>query len=157
VVLDYHAPGRHLLPDGVVTTVYRNTRQRETREVPGYAAKLVEDRKFYADKSSERLVARVHGGLHTLVPFAVEDGGRMGAHAHSFLRTLAERNVRHGRKSRLSSLDPSGIVVRGDGATQVSLWVKRWQRHISTRMHLSLSRQLIRLFCPQQAKEDFFS
>ncbi len=30
VVLDYHAPGRHLILDGVVTTVYMNTRQRET-------------------------------------------------------------------------------------------------------------------------------
>ena len=37
-----------------------NTKLRETTEVPGYAAKLVEDRKFYADKSSERLVARIH-------------------------------------------------------------------------------------------------
>jgi len=45
VVLDT-APGRHLLLDGVVTTVYRNTRQRETGVIPGYAAKLVEDRKF---------------------------------------------------------------------------------------------------------------
>ena len=100
VVLDYHAPGRHLLVDGVVTTVYRNTRQRETGDIPGYAAKLVEDRKFYADKTSERPVARIHGGLHTLVPFAVEDGGRLGAHAHALLRMLAERAVREGRRSR---------------------------------------------------------
>jgi len=81
VVLDYHAPGKHLMLDGVVTTVYMNTRQKETGEIPGYAAKLVEDMKFYANKTSERLVARIHGGLHTLVPFAVEDGGRLGAHA----------------------------------------------------------------------------
>ena len=46
VVLDFHAPGRHLLLDGVVTTVYKNKKQRETGEIPGYAAKLVEDRKF---------------------------------------------------------------------------------------------------------------
>ena len=52
VVLDAHAPGRHLLVDGVVTTVYRNTKQRETGNIPGYAAKLVEDKKFYADKTS---------------------------------------------------------------------------------------------------------
>jgi hypothetical protein len=81
VVLEYHAPGRHLLLDGVVTTAYRNTRQRETREISGYAAKLVEDKKFYADKISEQHAARIHGGRHTLVPFAVEDGGRLGAHA----------------------------------------------------------------------------
>ena len=113
--------------------------------------------KFYVDNSSERLIARVHGGLHTLVPFVAEDGGRMGAHAQAFLRTLAERAVCQGRKSRPSSLDPSGDVVRGDGATQVSLWVKRWQRQISTWLHISLSRQLLRLFCPHQAEEDFFS
>ena len=112
---------------------------------------------FYVEKSSERPVARIHGGLHTLVPFAVEDGGRLGAHAQAFLRTLAERTIRQGRKSRPSSLDPSGIVVHGAGATHMSLWIKRWQRHISTCLHLSLSRQLLRLFCPQHAEEGFFS
>ena len=88
VVLEYHAPGRHLLLDGVVITAYKDTtRQRETREIPGYATKLVEDRKFYADKVSERLATKIHGGRHTLVPFAVEDGGRLGAHVHAFLRS----------------------------------------------------------------------
>ncbi len=41
VVLDFHAHGRHLLMDGVVTSVYRNTRQRETGDIPGFAAKLL--------------------------------------------------------------------------------------------------------------------
>ena len=98
-MLDYHAPGRHLLLDGVVTTAYKNTRQREAREIPGYAAKLVEDKKFYADKISERPTAKIHGGRHTLVPFAVEDGGKLGAHAQAFLRSLAERAVRQGRRT----------------------------------------------------------
>ena len=65
VALEFYAHGRHLLMDGVVTTVYRNTRLRETTGDPGYAGKLVEDRKFYADKASERHVARIHGGRHT--------------------------------------------------------------------------------------------
>ncbi len=125
VVLDYHAPGRHLLLDRVVTTVHRNTKQRETGEILGYAAKLVEERKLYADNTSERPVARMHGGLHTLVPFAVEDGGRLGAHAQSFLRSLAERAVRASRRSRPPQHDPCGSVVRSDGATHVSLWVQR--------------------------------
>jgi len=99
-VLDFYAHERHLLLNGVVTTVYKNARLRETTEVPGYAAKLVEDRKFYADKVSERHVARIHGGLHTLIPFAVENGGRLGAHAQAFLHMLAERAVRQGRRSR---------------------------------------------------------
>jgi hypothetical protein len=70
-------------------------------------------------------MARIHGGLHTLVPFAVEDGGRLGAHAQAFFRALAERAVRQGRRSRPPMCDPSGAVVRSDGATQVSLWVQR--------------------------------
>jgi hypothetical protein len=71
VALDYYTPGHHLMLDGVVTTAYRNTRHRETGEIPGFAAKLVEDGKFYADKTSERPVVKIHGGKHTLVPFAV--------------------------------------------------------------------------------------
>ncbi len=35
--------------------------------------------------------------------------------------------------------DPSGALARSDGATHVSLWVQRWQRHISSWLHLSLS------------------
>ena len=79
--MDYHAPVQHLLLDGVVTTAYKNTRQWETRAILGYAAKMVEDRKLYADMTSDRPNARIHGGRHTLVPFAIEDGGRLGTHA----------------------------------------------------------------------------
>ena len=115
MVLDYHAPGRHLLLDGVVTIVYKNTRHRETGEIPGYAAKLVKDKKFYADKTSKRPVARIHGGMHTLISFAVEDGGRLGAHAHAFLRSLANRVVRQGRRSRSQLVTPkeTSSVVMG--------------------------------------------
>ena len=76
-MLDYTAPGNHLLLDGVDITEYMNTRHWETRGIPGYAAKQVEDTKFYADKSSKRPVTRIHGGRHTLVHFAMEDGGRL--------------------------------------------------------------------------------
>jgi hypothetical protein len=82
---------------------------------------MEEDKKFYADKTCERPIAKIHGGRHTLVPFAVEDGGRLGAHAQSFLRTLAERAVRQGRMSRAPSRDLNGAILRSDGATQVSL------------------------------------
>jgi hypothetical protein len=121
VLLDYYSPEHHLMLDGVITTVYKNTRQGETWEIPGYATKLVEVRKFYADNTSEWHVARIHGGKHTFVPFAIEDGGRLGAHAHAFLRTLAERAVRQGQRSRAPLRDPSGTVLLSDGATQVSL------------------------------------
>ncbi len=109
-----------------------NTRLRETTKVPGYAAKLAEDRKFYADKTSERPIARIHGGLHTLIPFAMDDGVRLGAHAQAFLCTLAERAVRQGRRSRAQLRGLGGNVLRSDGATQVSLWVHRLQLHISS-------------------------
>jgi hypothetical protein len=125
VVLDYTAPGKHLLLDGVVTTVYKKTRQRERSASPGYAAKLVENRKFYADKTSERPATRIHGGRHTLVPFAVEDGGRLGAHALPLLRALAERAFHQGRRSRPALCDPNGVIIRSDDASQVSLWVQR--------------------------------
>jgi len=106
VMSDYTAPGKHLLLDVVVTTVYMNTRQRETRAIPGYAAKLAEDRKVYAYKTSERPVARIHGGRHTLVPFAVEDGGRLGAHAQSLLRATCPSGAgsQPGKEKPLTSL-----------------------------------------------------
>ena len=84
----------------------------------------MEDRKFYADKTSERPIARIHGGLHTLIPFAMDDGGRLEAHAQAFLCTLAERAVRQGRRSRAQLRGPGGNVLRSDGATQVPLWVQ---------------------------------
>ncbi len=157
VVLDYHAPGRHRLLDGVVTIVYKNTRQGETGEIPGYAAKLVEDITCYVDRTSDRPVAKIHGGMHTLAPFAVEDGGRLGAHAHAFLRSLARRVVRGSKRSRSPAHDLGGDIFRSDGATHVSLWVQRWQRLISSWLQLSLSRQLLRLLCPHQATWAFFS
>ncbi len=97
--------------------------ERETGEIPGFAAKLVEDRKFYADKTSERPAAKIHGGETHLGIICDRGGGRLGAHAQAFLRTLVERVVRQGRRSRAPTRDPSGIVLHSDGATQVSLWV----------------------------------
>ena len=34
-MLDYVAPDKHLLLDGVVISVYKNIRQRETMTIPG--------------------------------------------------------------------------------------------------------------------------
>jgi len=62
VVLDYYTLGHRLLLDGMATTACRNTRHRETGKIPGYTAKLVEDRKFYADKTLERPIGRIYGG-----------------------------------------------------------------------------------------------
>ena len=79
--------------------------------------------KLCVDKIFEWPVAKIHGGAHTLVIFAVEDGGRLGVHEQSLLRSLAERAVRQCRRSRAPSRDPSGAILRSDGATRESLWV----------------------------------
>ena len=42
---------------------------------------MAEDRKFYNDKKSSHPVSRKYGGGdHVFVPFAMEDGGTLGAH-----------------------------------------------------------------------------
>ena len=69
--------------DAVVSTVYRNTILSKTSTIPGYVAKLAEDKKFKADEKSPEPVSSKHGGDHVFVPFAMhmEDGGTLGAHA----------------------------------------------------------------------------
>jgi hypothetical protein len=76
--------------DAVVTTVYKNTVLQQVANIPGYAAKQAEDKKFLADMTSSQPIAASHGGQHVLVPFAMEDGGSLGAHAKEHLiRALA--------------------------------------------------------------------
>ncbi len=48
VVLDFTAPGRHLILDGVVTAVYKNSVLSRVAMVPGFAAKKMEDTNFKA-------------------------------------------------------------------------------------------------------------
>ena len=64
VVLDYSAPGRHLVLDGVVTTVYRNSIMSRVATVSVFAAKQVEDTKFKADlASTTRSRRRMEDGI----------------------------------------------------------------------------------------------
>jgi hypothetical protein len=146
VALDFFADGRHLVIDAVMTTVYRNTALERAATVPGFAAKRAEDRKFMADKTSSQPISAAHGGPHILVPFAIEDGGRLGAHAQALLRSLASAALAKGR---------SPPFARGvDNLThnmQISLWVRRWQHRLSAWVHLSISRQAMRLLCPAGA------
>ena len=65
--------------------------------VPGFAAKKVEDAKFKADLTSAHPVSTAHGGRHTFVPFAMEDGGMIGVHRHAVMRMLAEHAVARGK------------------------------------------------------------
>jgi len=83
--------------DGVVTIVYRNHIISKVAAVPWFATKQVEDKKIKADADSPRPVAAAHGGRHMLVPFAMEDGGRIGAHGQATLRILAEYAVTKGK------------------------------------------------------------
>jgi hypothetical protein len=146
VALDFFADGRHLVIDAVMTTVYRNTALEKVATVPGFAARQAEDRKFKADQTSSQPISAIHGGPHILVPFAVEDGGRLGEHAQALLRALATAALAKGR---------SPPFARGiDKLThnmQISLWVRRWQQRLSAWVHLSISRHAMRLLCPAVA------
>ena len=52
--------------------------------------------KFSTDEKSSRPVSRFFGGDHILIPFVVEDGGRMGDQGQALLLLLAERAVASG-------------------------------------------------------------
>ena len=65
-------------------------------------------------------VSTVHGGDHVFIPFAMEDGGRIGAHGLAFLKALAEHNaVSAGKLPPHSDFD---IVSPG---TQVGFFVDK--------------------------------
>ena len=146
MVLDFFGEGQHLVMDAVVTTVYRNTVLHQVSTIPGYAAKQAEDRKFYADRTSADPVSSIHGGPHVLVPFAMEDGGRLGAHAQALLRTLVVVALDKGRRPPFSHRAATPSVP-----TLTSLWVQRWQQRLSSWLHLALSKQVIRMLCPDTA------
>ena len=84
-----------------MTTVYMNTVLEEVATVPGYAAKQAEDRKFLADRTSTKPISTIQGDPHILIPFAVEDGGRLGGHAQALLRALASSSLSKGRNPPL--------------------------------------------------------
>ena len=98
---------------------------------------------MYVDKSSTEPVATIHGGPHVLVPSALEDGGRLGAHAHALLRSFAALAIEKGRRPPLAYKESSSIAP-----TLASLWVQRWQQRLSIWMHLALSKQVLRILCP---------
>jgi len=75
--------------DDVMTKACRNTVLIQVANIPGYVAKQAEDRKFLADKTSSHSIAIPQCGLCVVVPFAIENGGRLGAHALTLLRALA--------------------------------------------------------------------
>jgi hypothetical protein len=114
VVFDFFANGCHLVVDAVVTSVYRNYALSRIAAIPGYAAKHAEDRKFHAESSS----LQINGGPHGLVPFAIKDGGRLGAHAIPLLRELVVVAV---EKGRVPPFDKRASIV--SPPTRISLEV----------------------------------
>jgi hypothetical protein len=131
-----------------MTTAYRNTVMEKVATVPGYAAKQAEDRMFLADKASGQPISAVHGGPHILVPFAVEDGGRLGAHTQALLRALAIAALSKGRKRPFAK-----GVEEMTHPMLVSLWVRRWQQRVSSWLHPAISRHVVRMLCPSLATQ----
>ena len=143
VALDFFADGRHLVIDAVVPMVYKNTALQQVATILGYAAKQAEDKKFFADRTSSQPIASYNGGLPVLVPFAMEDGGRLGAHVQALLRALA-----------LAALSKGGIpptarrMVDAPRPMQVSMWDRLWHQRLSSWLHVALSRLAMRFLCP---------
>jgi hypothetical protein len=103
VVMDFVEGGRHLTIDGVVTIVYSTTILAKVASIPEFAAKQVEDKKFKADADFANPVSTINGGRHRFIPFAMEDGGKIGAHGHATLRMLAEYAVAKGKAPPMSA------------------------------------------------------
>ena len=128
---DFYGESRHLVVDCCCTSVRRDEIE-EHFDVPGYAARVAEKRKFDNDDASSRPV-RTDG--HTLVPFVVEDGGRLGDQALALLWNLAIRGA--GPAGRLSPRP--GRMTPTTTAT-ASWWVAKWLGSLSwtiARFHAS--------------------
>ena len=93
--------------------------------------------------------ARYHTG--TVLYYNMEDGGRLGAHAQALLRSFATLAVEKGRRPLRAYRDSSS-----SSPTLASLWVQRWQQRLSTWMHLALSKQVLRILCPDAASRQSF-
>ena len=102
--------------------MYRNIIISKVSAIPRFAVKQVEDKKFKADADSASPVSTVHGGRHRLIPFAMEDGGRIGAHGLVALRMLAEYAVTKGKTPPTSAC--ARVLLPPE---EVAMWMRRWQ------------------------------
>ena len=75
--------------------------------------------KFLADMISRQPISVINGGPHILVPFAIENGGRLGAHVQALLRALATSTLTKGRSPPFAK----GTEKRTHNML-VSLWVR---------------------------------
>ena len=79
----------------------------------------------------------------------MEDGILLGAHAHAFLLGLPRMVVQRNKHYRpLMLLDSVGELAKGEKTTtQINLRVQRWHMRLSSWLHVTLSRQLLRMHC----------
>jgi hypothetical protein len=77
----------------------------------------VENRKFLREKTSRQPIAAPHCGRHVLVPFAIEDSGRLGAHTQTLLKALTGATLAKGRTP------PSDKKIKGRTPFDVGLLV----------------------------------
>ena len=75
-----------------------------------------------------------------LVPFAIEDGGRLGAHVLALLRALASLALEKGRRPPFAHRAHAPYAP-----TLASLLVHRWQHRLSSCLHLAISKHVLRL------------
>ena len=109
---------------------------------PGSAALDREKDKFRTDCLSSQPVSKFSGGDHVLIPFVMEDGGRMGDQGQALLLLLAERAVASGYIKTPPSWNTLGP------AALVALTVRRWQQRLSAWLHVKTARLLMRQSSP---------
>ncbi len=125
VVINHFKSGKHLFLDGVVISIYRKNCIRSISTLPEFTSKEAEVVKLCTDRASRAPVSIAYGGYRVLMSCAIEDGGRLGTHAHVFLLELARRAVPQSRHNRAMRFDSCGVVAKGERVTHVSLWVQR--------------------------------
>ena len=134
MLLNYFAPGRHLMLDVSVAMVLRESATtRATAPLPGWAALAAEKTKFRED-ADRRAHEGAHGRLSrfTLVPFVMEESGRFGLQALAFLRDFNG----WARRQRLES----GVVSY---ASQQVVW----RQELTASLHFALAADLREALC----------
>ena len=117
-LFDYDGPGQRLYIDVTVRCPFNATGFAHALR-PGYRAARGERDKFHADARSAHPVA-----THCrLVPFAMETGGRLGAHASAMLMEWARR--------------AAGLLPSATARTAPSL-AQKWSQSVVTTLKLSL-------------------
>ena len=143
VWLHFLGPGQHLLIDVSITGVYyRDAVLDDVSRIPGFAAnKAREDAKLDEDFRSASPVSQCHGGRHRLVvvPFVLEEGGRVGDHALALLSEIAELGAQAGKLNKA----PESWASSSPNAAS-AYWVRKWKQEVSGWLQVTMSDTLLR-------------